>query len=366
MTPPEYRVRLFLSVDLTGSTAFKHKSQNALEWIKAFRIFYEQFPILLRSNYLDITQHEHRNLSKVEKDNGYPRLWKTVGDEILFCCTVSSLCQLGVCIDAFVKTLIDYGKIASGDGLNTKGNAWVASFPTPNCSIKPIKISDIKSRHTQKKNNHSLPTEDIELSIDEDPSNFDFLGKGIDAGFRISKNSAINTLTISPGLGILLCECKNLGRMSKFNTSMRLTEMQEFKGVANNHPYPVLTIDTYRDDKYKEIINQQRELLGEPQLQDIDNLESYLRNYLSYFGIEIPSVKQRADDQEFSPPAFYTEYKKKWLEEHKKIVQENHQLDDSSKVKDNAIPTSVDANQSLKEAEELIPFWTNSVFRQIK
>ena len=28
---PEYRVRLFLSVDLTGSTAYKHSHKNPLE-----------------------------------------------------------------------------------------------------------------------------------------------------------------------------------------------------------------------------------------------------------------------------------------------------------------------------------------------
>ncbi|MCE2564176.1 hypothetical protein [Komagataeibacter sp. FNDCF1] len=93
MKVPEYRVRLFLSVDLTGSTAFKHKQQNTLKWIKAFQNFYGEFPKLLRNEYSKVCS-DGRQLVEDERENGYPKLWKTVGDEILFCCRLRSAIHL--------------------------------------------------------------------------------------------------------------------------------------------------------------------------------------------------------------------------------------------------------------------------------
>lgn len=340
MEPPEYRVRLFLSVDLTGSTAFKHNTANTLIWIKAFKSFYQQFPSMLIKNYRSIATPT-RHISAAEKKDGHPKLWKTVGDEILFCCTLTSLCQLGACIDAFVKTLVDYGNVAKQTGLNTKGNAWVASFPTPNCSIQPIKSPSLQGGDEPMASHYKgLPTEKDEAAVDIDPSLYDFLGKGIDAGFRISRNSGIDTLTISPGLGILLCECLSSKSVSHFNTPLRLVEMQEFKGVAKNNHYPVLTIDTYRDQKYESLVSQQRKLLGTEVKQTKEKLEEYLRDYLEYFKIEIPSVKIMAEDQEFDPPSFYHAYVEQWRAELLKENSEDAKMQESANASEEGTKNS--------------------------
>lgn len=340
MKPPEYRVRLFLSVDLTGSTAFKHNTANTLIWIKAFKSFYQQFPSMLIKNYRNIATPD-RHISADENKDGHPKLWKTVGDEILFCCTLTSLCQLGACIDAFVETLVEYGSIAKQNGLNTKGNGWVASFPTPNCSIQPIKSPSLQDGDEPMASHYkSLPTEEDEASVDLDPSLYDFLGKGIDAGFRISRNSGIDTLTISPGLGILLCECLESKSISRFNTSLRLVGMQEFKGVAKNNHYPVLTIDTYRDQKYKSLLSKQRELLGENVNQKREKLEEYLRDYLEYFKIEIPSVKIMAADPVFDPPSFYHAYVQQWHAELLKEKSEDAKLQESANASEEGTKNS--------------------------
>lgn len=292
-----------------------------------------------------------RSLSDDEADQGYPRLWKTVGDEILFCCNLTSLCQLGTCIEAFVNTLVQYGEMLKGKELNTKGNAWVASFPTPNCSIKPIKSLE----DTKNSKSNDLPNEDDELEIDIDPSKFDFLGKGIDAGFRISRNSAINTLTISPGLAVLLCECINIESFSQFNTPVRLTEMQEFKGVAGNNFYPVLTIDTCRDEKYRKILEAQRKLLRQPESQDTKELKKYLLDYLDYFEIEIPTIKKTIDERDFSYPQFYVDYRNRWLMQLENLQKEDKQVTSSSEVDENKFLVSTDAQETLKVAENSLP-----------
>ncbi|MEM9717172.1 MAG: hypothetical protein AAF826_11710, partial [Pseudomonadota bacterium] len=81
----EYRVRLFLSIDLSGSTAFKNskegqdRSEGATPyWVGVFQNFYSDFPSLFASHF------ERLKNSSVGSDF-CPKLWKAVGDELVFC-----------------------------------------------------------------------------------------------------------------------------------------------------------------------------------------------------------------------------------------------------------------------------------------
>lgn len=328
---PEYRVRLFLSVDLTGSTAFKHSEYNPLEWLKAFQKFYREFPQILQKEYARIG--EESGLSAEERGSGTPKLWKTVGDEILFCCKIYSVHHVSVCIEAFIQSLQSFGESIQSpfkSKLNTKGNAWVASFPAPNSSI--MLITQKNPTEDPLSGENDLITEDIEKKADENPNQFDFLGKGIDSGFRISKNSSVDLLTISPGLAILLLDaCKN-GGLTKFERKIRLVEMQHFKGVANNNPYPVLAIDVIRNNDYKKIFQAQNNLLGIRSEQDETELQTFLKDFLKFYDIECPVVKLYSADSSFTPPDFYTEYKNAWEEAksdlEQKIKMEEKSIDD--------------------------------------
>lgn len=348
---PEYRVRLFLSVDLTGSTAYKHKLGNSLEWVKAFQKFYTEFPQILGKNYSSACE-KCDDLHQVEIESGVPKLWKTIGDEILFSCRIFSLCHLATAFNAFVDTLVEFGAATKSQGLNTKGNAWVASFPTPNVSIRAIKtISDASNDAFTGRGD--LPTEDNEDEIDKDPSHFDFLGKGIDAGFRISKNSAIDNLTVSPGLGLLLCQAgKN--DITRYNKKIWLTEMQTFKGVANDTPYPVLTIDTFRDANHEAIISKQRNFLGRSNSPAFTELEEYLRLYLEFTNIEIPSVKAMYSSAKFEPPEFYRNYRDQWNERKKQLDDEERLMNEASTSNENSLlencPQQGDAADDLLES----------------
>ena len=316
---PEYRVRLFLSVDLVGSTQLKNKSKNNKEWVKIFQTFYKQFPDTLKKEYEDISRNRTRfylQLSDEEKQ-AHPKLWKTIGDEILFCCSLKSLVHLSVCMTAFINSLIEYGDILKNSeelngSLSTKGNAWVASFPTPNCSIS---LSDIS--------NESVVSEKIEEKADNDPSKFDFLGKGIDAGFRISKFSSENNFTISPGLGVLLCECFKEKRSIGFSHEVTFIKQESLKGVVNDNPYPILVIDTCRDDEQKQLFKLEKDFLKTPDQQNPDQLSGYLKKYLNYHEIEIPVLRISHLDNNWEPPIFYNEYKMTWENE---MEQENEKI----------------------------------------
>ena len=320
---PKYRVRLFLSVDLVGSTQLKNKSKSNKEWVKIFQNFYEKFPDTLKKQYENIPSNQNCGnirLTNEEKEN-HPKLWKTIGDEILFCCSLKSLVHLSVCMTAFINSLIEYGDILKNSeelngSLSTKGNAWVASFPTPNCSIS---LSDIS--------NESVVSEKIEEKADNDPSKFDFLGKGIDAGFRISKFSSENNFTISPGLGVLLCKCLEQNSVTGFLHKVTFIKQESLKGVVNDNPYPILVIDTCRDNKQKDLFKLEKTFLKTPDEQDHRQLCDYLEKYLNYHKIEIPVLKLFHIDPDPEPPIFYNEYKIAWENEMEQENEKNKELE---------------------------------------
>src|SRR5699024_10215799 len=147
--------------------------------IKAFQRFYSVFPKELLQKYKNHCE-DAREIHEDDK-NSPPKTWKTIGDEILFANRVNSIAHLSVCVNAFHDTLIKFGRgISQNFPLNVKGNAWVAAFPSPNRSIHlAMDATDPIS------GNRDLISESFEAKIDADPSGYDFLGKGIDSGFRI-------------------------------------------------------------------------------------------------------------------------------------------------------------------------------------
>ncbi len=351
-TLPEYRVRLFLAVDLVGSTAFKNRNSNPFKWQKTFQKFYDEFPGLLTTKFDEVAQWA-TNLHSAEKEFGGPKLWKTIGDEIIFCCRLRSVCHLTACIEAFMSSLQEFGEsIEAACGLDTKGNAWVASFPTPNSSIRPL----LPNRNECM--SYDIISEELEIQADEEPHLFDFLGKGIDSGFRISKNSTVNHLTVSPGLAILLITgAENCG-VTQFNKKIRLHDAQIFKGVAENNPYPVLVMDVYRDEKKAKLIEQQTTLLGQKYHQENSCLKEYLIDYLSAHSIEIPKLpiichRDLKDLGDESLPDFYMEFTEDWKREVKE-GKESYSDDDinttaSTEIKEGSLNQAWDLLQDLRD-----------------
>jgi len=299
---PQYRVRLFLSADLAGSTAYKNNKEaeghNPLSWVKAFEEFYRVFPETLEESYQSAAK-ESRQLVREEIIKGCPQFWKRVGDEILFCCRVYSLCHLGLCMDAFIRTIQEYGKKAEVNNLSVKGNAWVGSFPVPNVVFRLENEAEADY----------LLDERAEQEVDAKPYLFDFLGKDIDAGFRIAKESSPDEMTVSPSLAYLLCDAVSLKNVTGYDRPTRLKEMQVFKGVAENEPYPVLVLDTCRHESKKRLKWLERRLLSIPECADNEDLREYLKNYLREHNIQVPKVPYYYGVDTYSAPAFYRDFK---------------------------------------------------------
>ncbi|MCI4588612.1 hypothetical protein MOK15_00620 [Sphingobium sp. BYY-5] len=323
-TKPGYRIRLFLSVDLVGSTAFKSKeSHNNLVWMKAFQKFYGRFPKIFRKRYEDFCASNPEIDEKEQSD--LPKVWKTIGDEILFVNRVYSIAHLAAYVYAFREALIDFGEeIGSAFDLNTKGNAWVAAFPTPNRSIQ-LSLNGGDSLYGE---GYDLLTEEVEIAVDEAPGKFDFLGKGIDGGFRISRNSAIDAMTLSPALAYLLCKAKRNVDTTKFDCKFSFHEPQVFKGVVGGRKYPVISLITSRDENHEAVECLEAELLDRPREAEIGTLFDYLESYIQAYRIEKPELKLAYRSADIEVPEYYKVYISAWekdrveIEARKKTEQE--------------------------------------------
>ena len=316
MVCPEYRLRLFLSVDLVGSTAFKAKhGAPSLDveratpnpaWVDQIRHFYRDFPERVQRSYEKLDKP-----ASLEKYNSAPQVWKTIGDEIVFCCRLSSREHLAACVRAFVGALEQYGQYLDSVGrlLDVKGYGWVAAFPSPNVTV--VVSSGRQTAQPDPKVTPEFPDEAIEVKADAIPSQFDFLGKEIDAGFRTGRHCSADKLSLSLELSWLLTSLRE-------NVHVRGVEFayhgrQELKGVLNSRPYPIFSIDVERNENRREVRVRERIVSGVRETPSALHIHDFLQSFFADEDIEFPALRRlEADQLENELPANYREYQKNW------------------------------------------------------
>lgn len=341
---PDYRIRLFLSVDLVGSTAYKSRYDSSVvggypDWLTKFREFYRKFPEFIESAFRE---------TKTAKEFGSsgptaPKLWKIIGDEILFCCRVVSHRHLSCCMTSFLSALEDYGKLLDGTGLDVKGAGWVAAFPSENISLA---INDGNISATRP--NEEVVTEDFESDADLNPNRFDFLGRSMDTGFRVAKAASSERFAASAELAYLLASSQ-IHQM--FLHKFRYDGRHELKGVNENRPYPVINIETERDLLKREVKSRERLLTREPDIDALP-LHDFLSSFLEEAKLELPRLSIFSNDDPVNPPPSYDRYKSEWsstlkgTQEQEKSVQQAE--NESNQGGDELLPTSITEFASLK------------------
>ena len=246
-------VRVFLSVDLAGSTRLKNvlnqqqlwtrfrgaeaviealrkcdgvsSFDNAIaeravltslevgavdfDWSTVVETFYRDFHTEFRTRVQEVTE-------EMKMQAGWPQLdvepWKAVGDELIYVFEVKSRRQLHWITIAFIAALrtID-GAICDRNrqhNLRLKGSAWVAGFPVRNRRVR-------------------LPGSNAA---------YDYLGPEIDTGFRIGKCTRPGMLVVSVEIAELLAEIPTALRPF---TGM-IVGWEQLKGVWDDKHYPVI------------------------------------------------------------------------------------------------------------------------------
>ena len=201
------RMLLFMSVDMENSTRLKQSpSSGQNHWLTVIENFIEEFPKLFNAHRGRL-QREH-TLAELPE----PKLWKVLGDELVFLSEVSTGEHLTCLMEAFRGTLEesnaktrDHAKSppsAESLRLPVKGTAWVAGFPVTNAAILTDRGSD-------------------------------YVGPAMDLGFRLSKLATPQRLALSVDLAWLLtCFDSRL----RFHFEGRL----DLRGVSEGVGYPFI------------------------------------------------------------------------------------------------------------------------------
>jgi hypothetical protein len=361
-------MRLFMSVDLVGSTAFKasrkhSEPQNGSAsppWVGEFITFYKAFPLAVSTAYESVVKAFGDDLQGEE--NNRPRVWKTIGDEIIFCGRVNSVEHTAACVSAFLKALEQYSKRLENDDkpLRLKGAGWLAAFPAPNISIA------VTSEQFNSPSASALPapsenTEEFERAADDSPSRFDFLGKGIDTGFRIAKNASKDRFVTSVQLGFVLARATT---KKKFPHTFGFHGREALKGVVDGAPYPVISVDTERSEVKSKLKSREAALTGETQVQ-AHALCDFLETFMEVANIDRPCLGEGQQHWGSGWPESYHRYQAQF-KEHLEIDDANvqqvadaedpaepndHSLDDSKSFLEE-ITSQLEDNGSIATADD--------------
>ncbi|MHC2017313.1 hypothetical protein [Methylobacterium sp. CM6247] len=284
-----------MSVDLVGSTAFKAKHANRrhegapyADWLHITRKFYRDFPDEVEKAYDGLLPQHAKCIDLLEGKR--PQVWKTIGDEIIFCCRLVCMEHLALCMNSFTAALEKYGRDvnASEPELDVKGSTWIASFPAPNSTI----VSAVRASLGEVENvvGDTLGEAD-EINADLRPGLYDFLGKSIDIGFRISRFAQSDELALSLDLAYLLTLLKQ-HRLVGFDFIFKGRE--PLKGAISGTPYPIVTIETEKSVKKKELSSLERSV-GKSDFADTITLRNYLHAFMEMHGLEVPILALHAD-----------------------------------------------------------------------
>jgi len=171
-----WKLRLFLSADLVGSTAFKasRSGKRASEWAATFKEFFQSFPDFVESSYSD-NSHKSPECEKKLK------AWKFSGDEILFQVQLSRYEDVVSHIGAFKRAVGMFPDAWESKNipLKLKATGWIAGFPVNNTEIV-------------------IPSDDSKTH--------DFIGPGIDLGFRLARFANTQKFILSADLALMLLD----------------------------------------------------------------------------------------------------------------------------------------------------------------
>ena len=244
-------IYMFFSFDLENSTKFKtifpDKWGMLMEefYNRAKKIFKE---LIIRENKNHISEGKFSKL----------KVWKLIGDEILFYKKVHYFEELFYNIKAVYYTLnqlynelcekgdfLDKGKSIIKSNIDIKASVWIGECKdndTENC-VNKIYINALSNEDELVLSNNKTK------SLGECHNIIDFLGPDIDEGFRVGKYCSKRKITVSAKLAYLIyyvtvrqdndIAFTDLDKEQIIN-SFRIVQYCELKGIWSGRLYPIV------------------------------------------------------------------------------------------------------------------------------
>jgi hypothetical protein len=265
-------LRLFLSVDIVGSTAFKQAAKDrtpektsshgsdprpAEPWFSPIAQFYRGIERTFAKEWAICVGQSN--------DVGWPtgrapELWKSVGDELIYTKQLNDHREALTTLNAWIKTVGVYRTRLKEQfkSLDLKTTAWIAGFPVHNAEvIFRSSVQGLGAAEDQDDDevfsNLALLSEYYSKQPNPDLTR-DFIGPAIDTGFRLSHLSTPRRLVISVELAFILVHAvRTQPHEYKYETLRFFFEGRHtLKGVFGGLPYPVFWIDMRPSPKLEE------------------------------------------------------------------------------------------------------------------
>lgn len=244
------KLKLFLSVDVVGSTEYKQERDHkrAQHWLSFFVNFYASFPTLVKAALE----------SEKARPSSLPRLWKALGDELVFTVELRRREEASMHVRAFRQALCDAVRNWRRDSrqkhdLLIKGTAWLAGFPVGNAEI-PLQSTD-KDK--------------------DDEVGRDYIGPQVDAGFRLKDHATSGKLILSADLALLMLSAGRPGLRFYFDGDHSL------KGVIRGRPYPLVWVDCDDNPASARSIHVLKDKLLDRRPSAPGVLREYLRQWIA-------------------------------------------------------------------------------------
>ncbi len=238
------------------------RGQTWPRWMGVLKKFYSDFTVEYKGQWKRFGRGCAAELKRT--DSGYnldpealaePRLWKTLGDELIFVAEVRTAWDVLVLVYSFVEAVkeVRSRKVFLENSVDIKATAWYAGFPQKNGMLNLTSLNE---------NRDDLEDDEKQTSVNS--TVVDFLGPAMDAGFRISKFSNPSKMPLSVELALTLA----LGIKRYKNFVSRLGKLtfgydgrESLKGVLRGNPYPVLWVDLVSDRVERKLLDSERKLL---------------------------------------------------------------------------------------------------------
>jgi hypothetical protein len=256
---PEFlrpRLRLFLSADIIGSTALKQSRLGALgsdkpsteaSWFTTIQGFYFEAQQLFRREWEEL-QAEH---DSPEYFGEPPKLWKTIGDEVLFTKLITDHRQLAITIQCWVKALEGIRRFLTRESsrLGVKSTAWTAGFPFRN---KEVVLSGAAFSATEPIEDYYRENGIILDGYYQDPVKsdvvIDYVGPSIDTGFRLTGLSTARKFIVSLEVAYILSITSSTKTSPILPINLHYDGQTFLKGVLGGTNYPIFWLDLSNPD----------------------------------------------------------------------------------------------------------------------
>jgi hypothetical protein len=299
----ESTLRIFLSLDIDGSTKYKHP-RTAKEladqdsWVRPFLAFYRMSVEEVGARWADVIA-ELREADLGGTSGKYvfgdpPEFWKGAGDEVLF----SKIVRSPLDVLAAIYTLVAVMKAHRGHfsskthtaALNVKGAAWLAGFPLNNTEIAigADGASPAGDSGDPLIDNYRLLSKIANDAQLKRQYKIDYIGPSIDLGFRLREFASVRQLVVSIDILWLLWrarqrmepdELKRCPIMERLRIGY--SDRRTLRGILGEDPYPLFWIHTDDSSALDELEDA---LMQRVHRIDSDGLERYCNEYLDESG----------------------------------------------------------------------------------